>query len=57
MSGKYNILIIDDNKETVADLKSFLENEYSIVAAYDGFRESKGLKLIRVKKISLPPTW
>jgi hypothetical protein len=36
MGGKYKILI-DDSKETVAGLKSFLQKEYNIVAAYDGF--------------------
>jgi two-component system, cell cycle sensor histidine kinase and response regulator CckA len=44
MGGKYKILIIDDNKESVAGLKSFLENEYSIVAAYDGFEEIQALE-------------
>jgi CheY-like chemotaxis protein len=36
MSDKYKILIVDDNKETVAGLKSFLEEKYNTASAYDG---------------------
>jgi len=36
MNDKYNILIVDDNKETVAGLKSFLDEKYNTVGAYDG---------------------
>jgi CheY-like chemotaxis protein len=36
MKDKYKILIVDDNKETVAGLKSFLEQKYNTVSAYDG---------------------
>jgi CheY-like chemotaxis protein len=36
MKDKFKILIVDDNKETVAGLKSFLDEKYKIVVAYDG---------------------
>ena len=36
MNDKYKILIVDDNKETVAGLKSFLDGRYNTVSAYDG---------------------
>jgi CheY-like chemotaxis protein len=36
MNDKYKILIVDDNKETVAGLKSFLDGKYNTVSAYDG---------------------
>ena len=36
MNDKYKILIVDDNKETVAGLKSFLDEKYNTLSAYDG---------------------
>jgi len=36
MKDKLKILVVDDNKETVAGLKSFLDEKYKIVFAYDG---------------------
>ena len=36
MNDKYKILIVDDNKETVAGLTSFLERKYNTACAYDG---------------------
>jgi two-component system cell cycle sensor histidine kinase/response regulator CckA len=44
MAKKYKILIIDDSKETVAGLKSFLQKKYSILAAYDGFEGIQALE-------------
>lgn len=34
---KHRILIIDDNKETVAGLKAFFEKNYEVLTAYNGF--------------------
>jgi DNA-binding response OmpR family regulator len=36
MNNKYKILIVDDNIETVAGLKDYLDEKYNIVSAYDG---------------------
>jgi len=36
MNDKYKILVVDDNKETVAGIKSFLEQKYNTLSAYDG---------------------
>jgi DNA-binding response OmpR family regulator len=36
MKEKPKILLIDDNKETVAGLKSFLDEDYDVVTAYNG---------------------
>jgi len=41
---KYKILIVDDNKETVAGLKSFLEGTYNTVCAYDGLEGLQALE-------------
>jgi DNA-binding response OmpR family regulator len=37
MEQKRRILIIDDSKEIVAGLKAFLEKQYEVITAYDGF--------------------
>ena len=54
MNDKYNILIVDDNKETVADLKSFLDEKYNTVGAYDGLEgiqifedDKEGIDLVK----------
>jgi DNA-binding response OmpR family regulator len=36
MGKKYQILLIDDSKPTVAGLKSYLCNKYEILTAYNG---------------------
>ena len=36
MENKFRILIIDDSKETVAGLKSFLGQKYDVLTAYNG---------------------
>ena len=36
MNAKFKILIVDDNRQTVAGLKSFLDGKYNTVIAHDG---------------------
>ena len=44
MNNKYKILIVDDNMETVAGLKSYLDEKYNIVSAYDGLEGIQAFK-------------
>jgi DNA-binding response OmpR family regulator len=36
MKGKRRLLVIDDSKETVAGLNSFLSKDYEVLTAYNG---------------------
>jgi response regulator RpfG family c-di-GMP phosphodiesterase len=36
MAKKYRLLVIDDSKETVAGLNSFLSQSYDVLTAYNG---------------------
>jgi two-component system cell cycle sensor histidine kinase/response regulator CckA len=47
MNGKYKILIVDDNMETVAGLKSYLDEKYNIVSGYDGL---EGIQIFKNDK-------
>lgn len=42
MEKKFRLLVIDDSRETVAGLKSFLSQQYDVLTAYNGL---DGLKL------------
>lgn len=42
MEKEYRLLVIDDSKETVAGLKSFLSKEYKVLTAFNGL---DGLKM------------
>jgi CheY-like chemotaxis protein len=44
MNNKYKILIVDDNMETVSGLKSYLNEKYNIVSAYDGLEGIQAFK-------------
>jgi DNA-binding response OmpR family regulator len=53
METKQRLLIIDDSKETVAGLKSFLGQEYEVLTAFNGLdglrefeRDEKGVDLV-----------
>jgi DNA-binding NtrC family response regulator len=47
MKDKCKILVVDDNKETVAGLTSFLDRNYDIVCAYDGL---EGIQILEKDK-------
>jgi DNA-binding response OmpR family regulator len=47
MSSRHKVLIIDDNKETVAGLKSFLDAKYTIITAYDGLEGIKAFESVQ----------
>ena len=36
MANKHKLLVIDDSKETVAGLNSFLSQKYDVITAYNG---------------------
>ncbi len=42
MEKKFKLLVIDDSKETVAGLNSFLSQQYDVLTAYNGL---DGLKI------------
>jgi DNA-binding NtrC family response regulator len=44
MKCKHKILIVDDNQETVAGLKSCLDQKYNTVGAYDGLEAFKAFE-------------
>lgn len=47
MNHKFMILIIDDNTETVAGLKSYFTGKYTIVTAHDGMEGMKAFEADR----------
>jgi DNA-binding NtrC family response regulator len=47
---KYRLLVIDDSKETVAGLNSFLSQKYDVITAYNGL---DGLKAFETDESSI----
>ncbi len=47
MKKKKRLLVIDDSKETVAGLKSFLSHKYEVLTAYNGL---DGLKVFEANE-------
>ena len=41
MTKKHKLLVIDDSKETVAGLNSFLSQKYDVLTAYNGLDDLK----------------
>ena len=50
MAKKYRLLVIDDSKETVAGLNSFLSQSYDVLTAYNGL---DGLKTFEQNEASI----
>lgn len=50
MAKKYRLLVIDDSKETVAGLNSFLSQSYDVLTAYNGL---DGLKTFEQNEASV----
>jgi len=49
MTKKLTLLVIDDSKETVAGLNSFLSQKYEVVTAYNGLDGLKAFEHSEVK--------
>jgi len=60
MDRKYRLLVIDDSRETVAGLSSFLSQQYEVLTAYNGldglkiFEESEGKIDLVVTDLVMP---
>jgi DNA-binding NtrC family response regulator len=50
MKKKHKLLVIDDSKETVAGLNSFLSKKYDVITAYNGL---DGLKAFETDESSI----
>jgi DNA-binding NtrC family response regulator len=50
MTKKHKLLVIDDSKETVAGLNSFLSQKYDVLTAYNGL---DGLKVFETNEASI----
>jgi DNA-binding NtrC family response regulator len=50
MKKKHKLLVIDDSKETVAGLNSFLSQKYDVITAYNGL---DGLKAFETDESSI----
>jgi DNA-binding NtrC family response regulator len=50
MTKKHKLLVIDDSKETVAGLNSFLSQKYEVFTAYNGL---DGLKVFESNEASI----
>ena len=50
MKKKHKLLVIDDSKETVAGLNSFLSQKYDVITAYNGL---DGLKAFETDEASI----
>jgi DNA-binding response OmpR family regulator len=50
MTRKARLLVIDDSKETVAGLKSFLSQKYDVIRAYNGL---DGLKAFETSEAGI----
>ncbi len=50
MTKKHKLLVIDDSKETVAGLNSFLSQKYDVITAYNGL---DGLKAFETNEAEI----
>ena len=50
MTKKHKLLVIDDSKETVAGLNSFLSQKYDVITAYNGL---DGLKAFETNEAGI----
>lgn len=50
MTKKHQLLVIDDSKETVAGLNSFLSQKYDVITAYNGL---DGLKAFETNEAQI----
>jgi DNA-binding response OmpR family regulator len=50
MAKKHKLLVIDDSKETVAGLNSFLSQQYDVITAYNGL---DGLKAFETNEAQI----
>lgn len=50
MTNKQRLLVIDDSKETVAGLNSFLSQKYEVITAYNGL---DGLKAFEMNEATI----
>jgi len=50
MTKKQRLLVVDDSKETVAGLNSFLSQKYEVITAYNGL---DGLKAFEMNEVTI----